>query len=768
MLYFLKFIVLIISISFSQIQHGGSPRYLLNDSDIEIYNVDQTKKIDHNLHPMVLHYADEYSIKINIIEQATIIQNSDETIYYIGIQSSGAKAISLKFDNFYLTDESELYIYSSDRSMFIGSFNSKNNNYTESLETAVVKGDQVFIELKVPTQDIDKIKLTLKSIMHDFKDLMNFHETSTSNREDCNDNVACSSANDWTDQVNSVVLVSGNGGVCSAAIVNNTSQDLTPYILYAAHCNSGGSNVVYFNYQSNSCSGSSPGNYNTMSGTQNLAIGSFNSNDYALIRLNNNIPSYYDAYYAGWNRSSSNPGNNVVGIHHPDGYIKKISYNAYGMSSSGNNWDFAYSDGRVIPGSSGSPFFDSNKYIRGMASYIYTNYCNNSPDCYCSQTYYHGYAKFSSAWSNIDQWLDPLNTNQYTLDGTYDGVPVVEGCTDDDACNYNTDANTDDGSCDYGTTCWDGSVECNANDCPDNSNAVTLSFGQQYAGSFEIIIDTPEQIGGFQFNVNDNPNDITITGASGGMAEESGFTVSTNESGTILGFSFTGGYIPVGQHVLTNISYSGGSNGPELCLSDVVISDVMADPLYPQTGDCVSLAGSALLSFGSSGSGYLDIFMSNSVPVAGFQFDIIDSPDDIILTSASGGIASELGWTVSTSEAGTVLGFSFDGITIPASDGDVLLTTISIAGDGNPEVCIDNGVVSNAGGQGLSVLYGDCTTAILSEPGDLNYDGIINVLDIITLVNIVLGDNTDLSGDLNSDGIVNVLDIITLVNLVLG
>tara|TARA_B100000945_G_scaffold321296_1_gene335078 strand:+ start:568 stop:2874 length:2307 start_codon:yes stop_codon:yes gene_type:complete len=768
MLYLLKFIVFIISISFAQIQYGGSPRYLFNDSDIEIHNVDQTKKIDHNLHPMVLHYADEYSIKINIIEQATIIQNANETIYYIGIQSSGAKAISLKFDNFYLTDQSELYIYSADRSMFIGSFNSKNNNNTESLETAVVKGDQVFIELKVPTEDIDKIKLTLESIMHDFKDLMNFHETSNSNREDCNDNVACSSADDWADQVNSVVLVSGNGGVCSAAIVNNTSQDLTPYILYAAHCNSGGSSVVYFDYQSNSCSGSSPGSYNTMSGTQNLAIGSFNNNDYALIRLNNNIPSYYDVYYAGWNRSSSNPGNNVVGIHHPDGYIKKISYNAYGMSSNGNNWDFAYSDGRVIPGSSGSPFFDSNKYIRGMASYIYTNYCNNSPDCYCSQTYYHGYAKFSSAWSNIDQWLDPLNTNQYTLDGTYDGLEVVEGCTDDDACNYNSDANTDDGSCDYGITCWDGSVECNVNDCPDNSSAVTLSFGQQYAGSFEIIIDTPEEIGGFQFNVNDNPNDITITGASGGMAEESGFTVSTNENGTILGFSFTGGYIPVGQHVLTNISYSGGSNGPELCLSDVVISDVVAEPLYPQTGDCVSLSGSALLSFGSSGSGYLEIFMSNSVPVAGFQFDIIDSPDDIILTNANGGIASELGWTVSTSESGTVLGFSFDGVTIPASDGDVLLTSISIAGDGNPEVCIENGVVSNAGGQGLSVLYGDCATAILSEPGDLNYDGIVNVLDIITLVNIVLGDSTDLSGDLNSDGIVNVLDIITLVNLVLG
>jgi hypothetical protein len=84
------------------------------------------------------------------------------------------------------------------------------------------------------------------------------------------------------------------------------------------------------------------GNYNTMSGTQNLAIGNFNNNDYALIRLYNNIPSSYNAYYAGWNRSSSNPGNNIIGIHHPDGGIKKIAYDAYGMSSSGNWWDFAY------------------------------------------------------------------------------------------------------------------------------------------------------------------------------------------------------------------------------------------------------------------------------------------------------------------------------------------------------------------------------------------------------------------------------------------
>ena len=53
--------------------------------------------------------------------------------------------------------------------------------------------------------------------------------------------------------------------------------------------------------------------------------------------------------------------------------------------------------------------------------------------------------------------------------------------------------------------------------------------------------------------------------------------------------------------------------------------------------------------------------------------------------------------------------------------------------------------------------------------GDLNADGIPNVLDIVLLVNLVLGGNE--SGDcsdVNGDGILNVLDIVLLVNIVLG
>ena len=52
--------------------------------------------------------------------------------------------------------------------------------------------------------------------------------------------------------------------------------------------------------------------------------------------------------------------------------------------------------------------------------------------------------------------------------------------------------------------------------------------------------------------------------------------------------------------------------------------------------------------------------------------------------------------------------------------------------------------------------------------GDVNDDALVNVLDIVSMVNIVLngGDYYPLA-DLNGDGIVNVLDIVVLVNIIL-
>ena len=51
--------------------------------------------------------------------------------------------------------------------------------------------------------------------------------------------------------------------------------------------------------------------------------------------------------------------------------------------------------------------------------------------------------------------------------------------------------------------------------------------------------------------------------------------------------------------------------------------------------------------------------------------------------------------------------------------------------------------------------------------GDLNNDGIANVVDIILLVSIILNNEDNDNSDLNNDGIINVLDVIVLVNIIL-
>ena len=68
--------------------------------------------------------------------------------------------------------------------------------------------------------------------------------------------------------------------------------------------------------------------------------------------------------------------------------------------------------------------------------------------------------------------------------------------------------------------------------------------------------------------------------------------------------------------------------------------------------------------------------------------------------------------------------------------------------------------------QSYSYEYFDFTQG---NPGDVNGDEIINVLDIVQTVNMVLGlQEANSLADLNNDNIVNILDVVQLINLVLN
>ena len=162
-------------------------------------------------------------------------------------------------------------------------------------------------------------------------------------------------------------------------------------------------------------------------------------------------------------------------------------------------------------------------------------------------------------------------------------------------------------------------------------------------------------------------------------------------------------------------------------------------------------------------NGLLDIYIDNQEDVAGFQFEILG----VDVLEASGGLSSNNDFLVSTSNS-SVLGFSISGTTIPAGSG--LLTEVSFTNFQGDEICFGtdpvNNVVSNVFGNILETTWGACFESSFML-GDLNGDGLLDILDLVTLASLILDNGFNPIGDINQDGHLDVLDIVNLINMIL-
>ena len=68
----------------------------------------------------------------------------------------------------------------------------------------------------------------------------------------------------------------------------------------------------------------------------------------------------------------------------------------------------------------------------------------------------------------------------------------------------------------------------------------------------------------------------------------------------------------------------------------------------------------------------------------------------------------------------------------------------------------------------LPLLAPDGNYCPSHSEGDLNSDGIVNVLDVIIVINLILNIQYDDLADLNDDGSVDILDVVLIVNIILG
>ncbi len=82
----------------------------------------------------------------------------------------------------------------------------------------------------------------------------------------------------------------------------------------------------------------------------------------------------------------------------------------------------------------------------------------------------------------------------------------------------------------------------------------------------------------------------------------------------------------------------------------------------------------------------------------------------------------------------------------------------------------DQGVVSGADAVWIdNIEFPPCVGSGNFLPGDVDFSGEVNVLDIVIIINIILGiSESNSTADVNQDGSINVLDVVSTVNIILG
>jgi len=367
---------------------------------------------------------------------------SGDWLWRFRIRSKDAVSLNLGFTSFQLPVGAALFVSDPEHKVVHGPY-TKEDATNGELWTPIVRGSEIVIELEVPKGNRSSLDLDITKVNHGFRSLQETRSQGpTTKSRACNIDVACSKADPWRDQVKSVATYSVNGtDLCSGSLINNTSEDGTPYFLTAEHCIQGSdsratSMVFYWNYQNPTCRPPGSSESGTLTSDDKLdqpssgALLRMNYGnckedggrcylnemagkaDVTLVEIDDSIPATYNLFLSGWDRSDFEPSS-AVSIHHPQNHGKRITFEndptpITGISNSSNDTHFEvdWDEGTTERGSSGGPLFSPSKKIVGVLS---------GGGAGCNITDYYG--RIHKAWNGggtpetrLKDWLDPSNT----------------------------------------------------------------------------------------------------------------------------------------------------------------------------------------------------------------------------------------------------------------------------------------------------------------------------------------------------------------------
>lgn len=364
------------------------------------------------------------------------LQNGDK-IWRLKVNSQNAYSINLIYDDFWLPEGAQFFVYNEDKSMILGAFTSDvSNNPYDKFATDLVKGETTILEYFEPAYASGG-KLNIDKVIHGYVNTFSGHGNSGS----CNIDISCSNGDNWCVEKRTVslILTSDNTRFCTGCLINNVQEDLTPYYLTANHCISGDPTtwIFRFKYWSPTCNQGDDANHWVSITGSNLRA-NHAATDFALLQLNSPPPSGFGVLYAGWDRTAT-PATSATAIHHPRGDVMKISHDFNSLtavswtSGATNHWRATFDEGIVQHGSSGSPLFNQDHRVIGQLHGNQNNQCSTTDNsCHCSQTPIGEYGRFDVSWegggtpdTRLRDWLDPDNTGATSVDATSPAIYLI-------------------------------------------------------------------------------------------------------------------------------------------------------------------------------------------------------------------------------------------------------------------------------------------------------------------------------------------------------
>jgi hypothetical protein len=354
-------------------------------------------------------------------------------IWRMEINAPGSYATGLTFSNFRLTGDAMVFVYTPSQQNVLGGFNHLSNKESGILPVQHLPGDELVIELQVPS-GADYGSLEIGEVSAAFADIFGLKDGRFGLSGSCEVDINCPEGEDWLVIKRAVcrVYVAAKGEFCTGVLINNVKNDQTAYLYTANHCISTAahaqSTVFIFGYESELCDGTDGSVANSLASAQLLATS--DSLDFTLLLLSEAPPDEYNPFYAGWSLSSSPPPSGIC-IHHPQGDVKKISFENNNVLTTYQTvnppswlaestpeafWRIARWDvGTTEGGSSGSPLFDPNQRIIGNLT---------GGDATCANPVNDYFSKFYKNWNyypdparSLKSWLDPNGTGISALNG---------------------------------------------------------------------------------------------------------------------------------------------------------------------------------------------------------------------------------------------------------------------------------------------------------------------------------------------------------------